>query len=118
MPPIAQSSVDFARPSGTGLRLATELVCYVGKGRVGTAADRGDRAQANDDDQSQHHSVFNCCRAVFGLQETIDLRGEILHGISPIDVCPAIGRAQGTRNNKHAKLWNTGFAIASELSPE
>ncbi len=45
--------------------IATQLVGNVGEGRVGSAADRGDRAQANYNDQSQHHSVFNCGWAVF-----------------------------------------------------
>ena len=43
-------------------------------------ADGADSTQANNDDQSQHNSVFNCCWAVFTLQEITNLSGEILHG--------------------------------------
>ena len=47
--------------------------------RVSLVADRLDRDKADNDDQSEHNSVFNCCRTVFRSQETLDLLREILH---------------------------------------
>ncbi len=92
--PIAQSYVRNCIARGRW-QLAAKLVCNVGEGRVCTASDRADRTQANYNDQSQHHRVFNSGWAVFRLQETINLRGEILHGISPMDVHPAVRRGAG-----------------------
>ena len=41
--------------------------------------DRGNCGQADDDDQRQHHGVLDCCRAIFGFQETTHFRSETVH---------------------------------------
>lgn len=47
-------------------------VARTGELRVGVGADRGDCGNADDDDQSQHDSVFNSGRAIFRHQEVFD----------------------------------------------
>ena len=46
---------------------------------VRLGADRADSGQANDDDQGQHHSVLDCGRAIFFLQELNDAISELFH---------------------------------------
>lgn len=91
-------------------RLATKLVCNVGEGRVCTASDRSDRAQANYNDQSEHNGVLNSCWAVFRLQETIELLGEILHGNSPVGSHP-------TDSMEYRKQETTNVATGHSASP-
>jgi len=40
--------------------------------RIGVRADRLNRDDADDDDQSQHHGVFDRRRAVFTYQKMLD----------------------------------------------
>lgn len=72
-------------PSGTSARqrLSLELASNAAERAACAGTDRSDRAQADNDDQSQHNRILNSGWAVFRLQKTIDLRGEVLHGISP-----------------------------------
>jgi hypothetical protein len=56
--------------------------------RSGDVAERGrslgsnrrDRDKANNDDERQHHSVFDCGGAVFRIQKSTDFKGEPAHG--------------------------------------
>ncbi len=62
--------------------------------RFGT--DRADGGQANDDDQGQHHSVLDCGRAIFFLQELNDAVSELFHF--------SISYVRSLRNRRHPLL--------------
>jgi hypothetical protein len=85
------------------------------EGRRSVGADGADSTQANNNDQSQHNSVFNCCWTIFTLQKATDLSGEILHGSSsPISMD---GSAQGHKqrvNNKAPENIDPNFATKLE----
>src|SRR5207245_2922965 len=53
-------------------RAGADLLADRVESGAGVLAQRGDRCQANDDDQRQHHGVFDCRRAVFALDEVYD----------------------------------------------
>ncbi len=49
---------------------ASNLVGHFLERRTGIRADRLYCGQAHNDDQGEHHSVFNCCWPIFSHQET------------------------------------------------
>src|SRR6185295_8957868 len=61
-------------------RLA-ELLRHVFERGVGVRSNRTNGRQAHDDDQRQHHGVFDRSRTVFRDEETLYLRCETLHCI-------------------------------------
>jgi hypothetical protein len=46
---------------------------------VGVGTDRGDRSNANDDNESHHDGVFNSRRTIFGNQKLLDAVCKIFH---------------------------------------
>jgi len=57
---------------------------YAGERGVGAGADGLNGAKAHDYDEREHDGVFNCGRAIFGLEETTKLLGELIHGGDPL----------------------------------
>ena len=45
-----------------------------------------DGRQANDDDQGQHHGVFNRCGAIFALEKTRHFACELFHDFPPKEI--------------------------------
>ncbi len=88
-----------------------QLVCNVVERRCRVCADRRNCTQANHNDKSQHHCIFNCSWSVFRLQKTLYFKGEVLHGISPN------GRPPDCRARLEIKraLKIFGFATAARL---
>ena len=55
----------------------------------GHAHDRLNRRQANDDNQSEHHGVFDGGGTIFGLEKTTNLQSERIHDGLQRDVTAA-----------------------------
>ena len=49
--------------------------------RVGVGADRGDRTNADHDDQSHHDGILDSRRAVFGNEKLLHTVSKVLHVI-------------------------------------
>src|SRR5579872_3160799 len=75
-----KSSVCLALVSAAGV---ADVRCDVAVGVVGVAAQRGDRRDADDDDEGQHDRVLDGGRAVFVLQKTDQVLTELTHGRFP-----------------------------------
>ena len=71
------------RPLALAAAGTTDLRGNVVKLRGSLRPDRRNGRQADDDDQSQHHGILDSCWAIFGLEESLHLRREILHFILP-----------------------------------
>lgn len=65
------------------LATTTEAVAHARERRVGLSADRGDGAQAHDNDQGQHHGIFDCRWAILGNKETLYFLDETVHCVLP-----------------------------------
>lgn len=77
------SDVDLLRADiQRALASCTKLISNVSKSRACVLADAGNSCQANNDNERQHNRVFNCGWSVFALQKTLQLHGEILHGVT------------------------------------
>ena len=70
-------------PKRNRLACAAKRCGEVAERRGSLSADRGDRDQADDDDQGQHHSVFDCGGAVFRREKPADLKGKATHSGVP-----------------------------------
>ena len=62
-----------------GRSASGQLGSYALERGVGIGADRRNRRQADDDDQGEHHRVFNGSRAIFGPEKATKFRSETLH---------------------------------------
>lgn len=62
-----------------GSARSSELVRYIGERRRSVGSDRRNCSDADNDDQGQHNRVFNSGWAIFTLQKSLQLQGEILH---------------------------------------
>ncbi len=58
----------------------SQLAGNIAESRVGVCTNVADSNKANDDDQSEHNSVFNSRRTIFRRQETHYFVEETLHG--------------------------------------
>jgi hypothetical protein len=72
------------------------------EGVARVVTNRLDRGQAHDDDQRQHHGVFNSRWAVFRNQETLHFLGETLHEVPPISLGRKRLNHRGTQLNKES----------------
>lgn len=81
------------------------------EGRVGCGTDRRNRGQTDDDDQRQHHGVFNSCRAIFGNQKLLDALSQCLHRILPLQVCRSRSGEQLGRKHTNSD-WPGGWMLA------
>jgi len=54
----------------------TDFACNLCEFGAGVGANSRDRGQTDNNDQSEHNSVFNCCWAVFAFQKTQYFRSE------------------------------------------
>jgi hypothetical protein len=85
-PSFPESAVKICGSAG-----GSELVCNVIECRGSACSDRGNGCDTYNDDQGEHDSIFNCSWAIFTLQESLQLQGEILHyflqtcSVSPSD---------------------------------
>src|SRR5579871_4586642 len=64
----------------TSARGRADLLADGGEGAVGVLAQRGDRGEADHDDQSQHDRVLDGRWAIFTLNEIHNRFGELTHG--------------------------------------
>ena len=58
---------------------AADRVGDVGEGRFGVGAQRANRHQADDNNQSQHHRVFDRGGAIFRREETLHSFRDVHH---------------------------------------
>ena len=65
------------------LPLAAELRGDAVERRAGASTDRGDRGQADHDDQRQHHSVLDSGGTILRHEETTNFRSKHVHDITP-----------------------------------
>ena len=71
-----------ARVMDKKLARGSKLIGNVRESRACTSSNACHCSDADNDDQRQHHSVFNCCWSVFTLQKALNFAGEILHGFT------------------------------------
>ena len=62
--------------SRDSINLHRQAVGDIADRRRSLGPDRGDRDQADDDDQCQHHNVFDCGGAIVGLQKLSDFKSK------------------------------------------
>ncbi len=60
---------------------AVQVSSDIVEGRAGVGTDCLNCGQANDDDQSEHHSVFNSRGTIFRNQKTTNFVSETLHDL-------------------------------------
>ena len=89
------------------------------EGVIGVRAKRGNRGNADHDDQGQHHRVFDRRRAIFLLQEPDRHRQQFpQHGFSSTDESPAALRRsekQLTRLDGNEGFWRGWLSGIADL---